>query len=83
MVFGKDSIDDDPSLKVTNKYYEVTEKYDFGGYFVKNILSYAPLCTGILLHLVNDNISRVSNAYSEAHTRVYQDNVLLLHSEFY
>ena len=26
--------------------------------------------------MVNDNISRVSNAYSEAHARVYQDNVL-------
>ena len=78
LVFAKDStcIDDDPTINVTNKYYAVTEKYDFGSYFVKNILSYAPFCTGILLHLIDDNISRVSNAYSEAHAREYQDNTL-------
>ena len=76
LMFVKDTIDDDLTLKITNKYYAVTENCDFSSYFVKTVLSYAPLCTGILLHLVDDSISRVSNAYSEAHARVYQENVL-------
>ena len=75
-LFTKDSIDDYRSLAVTNEYYTVTGNYDFGSYFVKTVLSYAPLCTGIFLHFVDKNISRVSNAYSEAHVRVYQDIVL-------
>ena len=75
-IFAKDSIDDESSLAVTDEYHAVTGSYDFGSYFVKTVLSYAPLCTGILFHFVDENISRVSNAYSEAHVRVYQDIVL-------
>lgn len=78
----RDLLDIDPKAKVTNKYYGVVhdekgnEIYDFGAYFLKTFLSSAPITTGIILHLIDNNISRVSNAYSETHGKTYQNNVL-------
>lgn len=34
------------------------------------------IITGMLFHLVDKNVSRVSNAYSENHAKIYQNNIL-------
>ena len=71
--FMKDSLNINPMGEMTNKYYAVLhdaigrEIYDFGAYFLKTFLSFAPITTSILLDLVDNKVSRVSNAYSEAH----------------
>lgn len=67
--------------QVTNRYYAVVDDaenmtYDFGAYLVKTFLPFAPIITGMMLPLVDDKVSRVSNAYSENHAKIYQNNIL-------